>query len=184
MRLRLLLFFIFILNGAIVNSQHPIAYLNTNEASFIKTAVNKYPLLKQSYQDTKNEVDRWLSLDVDVPLPKDPAGGYTHEKHKANYMLMFNSGILYQLTNDARYASLVKKILLKYAKLNPTLKKHPEATSSSPGHIFWQALNDANWLLYTGMAYDLVYNGIPANERKLIEEGAFKPEVEFFYKGS
>ena len=61
MRLRLLLFFIFILNGAIVNSQHPIAYLNTNEASFIKTAVNKYPLLKQSYQDTKNEVDRWLS---------------------------------------------------------------------------------------------------------------------------
>ena len=75
MRLRLLLFFIFILNGAIVNSQHPIAYLNTNEASFITTAVNKYPLLKQSYQDTKNEVDRWLSLDVDVPLPKDPAGG-------------------------------------------------------------------------------------------------------------
>jgi hypothetical protein len=71
---------------------------------------------------------------------------------------------------------------LKYAVLNPTLKNHPQATSSSPGHIFWQALNDANWLVYTGMAYDLIYNSLSASERKTIEDGAFKPEVDFFTK--
>ena len=93
---------------------------------------------------------------------------------------MFNSGVLYNLTGDVKYAKLVKEMMLKYAVLNPTLKNHPEATSSSPGRIFWQALNDANWMVYAGMAYDLVYNSLTAAERKTIEEGAFKPEVDFF----
>lgn len=127
----------------------------------------------------KQKVDAYLGKEVDVPLPKDPQGGYTHDRHKENYMLMFNAGILYNLNKDTKYATLVKNILLKYAKLNPTLKTHPQATSSSPGHIFWQALNDANWLVYTGLAYDLVYNSLSASERKTIEDGAFKPEVDF-----
>src|SRR5258705_1383885 len=97
-------------------------------------------------------------------------------------MLMFNSGILYNITGEIKYANLVRDILLKYAKLNPTLKNHPEATSSSPGRIFWQALNDANWLVYAGMAYDLIYNSLSMSERKMIEEGAFKPEVDFITK--
>ncbi|HSN62458.1 MAG TPA: heparinase II/III family protein, partial [Ferruginibacter sp.] len=106
----------------------------------------------------------------------------THEKHKYNYTLIFNSGLLYNLTGEAKYATLVKDVLLQYADLNPGLKNHPQATSSSPGRIFWQALNDANWLVYAGMAYDLVRNNISAADRKKIEEGAFKPEVEFFTK--
>jgi len=75
---------------------------------------------------------------------------------------------------------LVKNMLLKYAAMNPTLKNHPEATSASPGRIFWQALNDANWMVYAGMAYDLVYNALSEFEKKKIEDGAFKPEVDFF----
>jgi glycosyltransferase involved in cell wall biosynthesis len=102
-----------------------------------------------------------------------------HDKHKYNYTLLFNAGFLYNLTVEAKYADLVGRTFLKYAALNPTLKNHPQATSSSPGRLFWQALNDANWLVYSGMAYDLAYNGIPAADRKIIEEGAFKPEVEF-----
>ena len=77
---------------------------------------------------------------------------------------------------------MVKALFLKYAALNPQLKIHPQATSSSPGHIFWQALNDANWMVYTGMAYDLIYNYLTPAERKLIEDGAFKPEVDFLTK--
>jgi len=128
-------------------------------------------------------VDEWVNKDVDVPFPKDPAGGYTHEKHKANYMLMFNSGILYNLTGNKKYATLVKHLFLKYAKLNPTLSKHPEAVGSLAGHLFWQALNDANWLVYAGMAYDLIYNSLSPEERKKITDGAFKPEVDYLTKG-
>lgn len=162
--------------------QHPTTFFTKAEAAEVKKNISKYPMLKESYGDIKKDTDKWLGKDIDVPFPKDPAGGYTHDKHKQNYMLMFNAGVLYNLTGDSRYAVLVKNILLKYAALNPTLKNHPEATSSSPGRIFWQALNDANWLVYSGMAYDLVYNSISAGERKIIEEGAFKPEVDFITK--
>jgi hypothetical protein len=164
------------------HAQHPVTFFTRAEAAEVKKSISRYPLLSKSYEEIKKDVDAWIGKDVDVPFPKDPAGGYTHDKHKANYMLMFNSGILYNLTGDARYAKLVKDMLLKYAVLNPTLKNHPEATSSSPGHIFWQALNDANWLVYTGMAYDLIYTSLTAADRKTIEEGALKPEVDFMTK--
>lgn len=160
-------------------AQHPIAFATKAELESVKRDIAKYPLLKESFTAIKKDVDAWLGKEVDVPFPKDPAGGYTHDRHKANYTLLFNSGLLYNLTGDVRYATLVKTTLLKYAQLNPTLKNHPQATSSSPGRIFWQALNDANWLVYTGLAYDFVYNSLSAADRKIIEEGAFKPEVEF-----
>ncbi len=166
----------------LLKAQHPLTFFTKSEAAAVRKDINRYPLLTRSYNEVKNDVDIWLNKDVDVPFPKDPAGGYTHDRHKANYMLMFNSGVLYNLTGDIRYATLVKKVFLKYAALNPTLPNHPQATSSSPGRIFWQALNDANWLVYAGMAYDLIYNSLTAAERKTIEEGAFKPEVDFITK--
>ena len=180
--LRLLKTITLILLPVFVLAQHPLTFFTKTEAAEVKRSLAKYPLLTQSYKEIKDEVDEWIGKEVDVPFPKDPAGGYTHDRHKANYMLMFNSGVLYNLTGDIKYARLVKSMLLKYAALNPTLPKHPQATSSSPGHIFWQALNDANWLVYTGMAYDLIYNSLAATERKIIEEGAFKPEVDFMTK--
>ena len=164
------------------SQQHPITFATKSDFSFVKQQVNQFALLKSSYSQLKNEVDLFVGKEVDVPFPKDAAGGYTHDRHKSNYMLMYNSGLLYNLTGDAKYALFVRDMLLKYAVLNPQLKNHPQATSSSPGRLFWQALNDANWLVYTGMAYDLVYNSLSAADRKKIEDGAFKPEVDYLTK--
>jgi len=161
-------------------AQHPLAFAKKSELQAVSRQIARYPILQNSFNDFKQSVDPYLGKDIDVPFPKDPAGGYTHERHKSNYMLVFQAGLLYNLTGDARYAQLVRGILLKYAALNPTLKNHPQATSSSPGHIFWQALNDANWLVYCGMGYDLVQPALSAADRKTIETGAFKPEVDFF----
>jgi hypothetical protein len=169
-----------LLHTALFAQQHPIAYLTKADVAVVKNGLTKEGLLKASFKEVKQSVDQWLGKDIDVPMPKDPAGGYTHEKHKANYILMFNSGLLYQLTGDAKYALLVKNLFLKYAALNPTLQNHPQATSSSPGRIFWQALNDANWLVYTGLAFDCIHDYLTPTERKLIADGAFKPEVDFF----
>src|SRR5258708_20317154 len=88
-------------------AQHPATFFTKTEAVELKKGITKYPLLTQSYNEIKSQVDEWLNKDVDVPLPKDPAGGYTHEKHKANYTLMFNSVILYNITGDIRYPTLV-----------------------------------------------------------------------------
>lgn len=171
-----------LLMSVCLHAQHPVTFFTKEGAAAVKGNLNKYPLLLSSFNEIKKEVDSSVDKQIDVPVPKDAGGGYTHDRHKANYMLMFNSGVLYNLTGDAKYARLVKNMLFQYAALNPTLKKHPQATSSSPGHIFWQALNDANWLVYTGMAYDLIRNTLSAAQRKIIEEGAFKPEVDFLTK--
>jgi oligo-alginate lyase len=171
-----------LLMSVCLRAQHPFTFFTKAEAAAVKKDLGKFPLLTQSFNEIKKDVDAWIGKDIDVPLPKDAGGGYTHDRHKSNYMLMFNSGVLYNLTSDVKYAALVKSLLMKYAALNPTLKKHPQATSSSPGHIFWQALNDANWLVYTGMAYDLIKSTLTAAEIKTIEEGTFKPEVDFFTK--
>ncbi len=179
--MRLLITICLLFVSVSLTAQHPVTFFTTAEVAEVKKNLH-HPLLQRSFQELRRQVDAHIGIDVDVPFPKDPAGGYTHDRHKANYMLMFNSGILYNLTGDKKYATLVRDMFLKYAALNPTLGKHPQATSSSPGHLFWQALNDANWLVYTGMAYDLVYNTFTPAERKIIEEGAFKPEVDYFVK--
>lgn len=166
-----------------MNAQHPLTFFTKAEASAVKKDLARYPLLSISYTEIKKEVDAAIGKDIDVPFPKDPAGGYTHDRHKANYMLMFNSGVLYNLTGELKYAEFVRHLFMKYAALNPRLPMHPEATSSSPGHLFWQALNDANWLVYCGMAYDLIYSSLTPADRKTIEQGAFKPEVDFITGG-
>ena len=163
-------------------AQHPVCFMTKGEAVTVKRNLLTYPTLNASYTEIKNEVDKWVDKDIDVPFPKDPAGGYTHDKHKANYTLMFNSGLMYELTGETKYAKLVKDMFLKYAVLNPTLMNHPQATSAFPGHLFWQALNDANWLVYTGLAFDCIHDYLTPVERKIIAEGAFKPEVDFFTK--
>ena len=99
-------------------AQHPTTFFTKTEAANVKKNLTRYPLLTQSYNEIKIDVDQWIGKDVDVPLPKDAAGGYTHDKHKANYMLMFNSGILYNLTGDEKYATLVKNILFNNTALN------------------------------------------------------------------
>lgn len=171
---------LFFLSDAI--GQHPVAYCTNSEIISLKQGISLYPSLSSSFREMKAAVDPFIGKEVDVPLPKDAAGGYTHDKHKANYTLMFNAGLLYQLTGNKEYAELVRKMFLKYAALNPALTKHPQATTNSPGRLFWQALNDANWLVYTGIAFDCIHHYLSVSDRQKIAEGAFKPEVDFFTK--
>jgi len=164
----------------VIGQGHPIAFATSAELKFVASNLNSNALISDSYKSIKSGVDSLLNKDVDVPFPKDAAGGYTHDQHKTNYTLMYNAGLLYQITGNKKYALLVKNMFVKYAQLNPTLKNHPQATSSSPGRLFWQALNDANWLVYTGMAFDFIHDYLTSSERKTIANGAFAPIVDYF----
>jgi hypothetical protein len=92
---------------------HPIAFANKSEFQFVKQNLASNELIKKSFQDLKAKVDAQLGVDIDVPVPKDAAGGYTHDKHKTNYILMFDAGQMYQLTGEKKYAEVVKKLFLK-----------------------------------------------------------------------
>ncbi|MCX6292817.1 MAG: hypothetical protein NT127_00750, partial [Sphingobacteriales bacterium] len=144
MKYSVTILFFFITQLSSFAQMHPVAFATKAEFQFVKQNIATNEMLNKSFLDLKSKVDAQLNLEIDVPVPKDAAGGYTHDKHKSNYLLMFDAGQMYQLTGEKKYAEVVKKLFLKYVALNPTLVNHPQATSSSPGRLFWQALNDAN----------------------------------------
>ena len=74
-------------------------------------------------------VDARVKAGVPVPIPVDAGGGYTHEQHKQNAKTIYEAGMLYQQTGDAKYRDAVRDILFDYAELYPTLDIHPEQRS-------------------------------------------------------
>lgn len=144
----------------------------------MRAARGHAPLFDAALADAIRKMDRVLAAPMDVPQPKD-AAGYTHERHKQNYVEMQLAGFLYQVTGEARYAEFVKAMLEKYAVLYPTLGNHPAAASSSPGRLFHQSLNECVWLVYTSQAYDCIYDTLTPAERTRFEQNIFERMAHF-----
>ena len=160
---------------------HPSLMLTKANVAAVRKGVAAYPLLRQSYQTVKNAADKALASPIVVPIPKDGGGGYTHEQHKKNYSNMLNAATAYQISGEKKYADYVKNVLLNYASQYEKWPLHPKRKSEDDGgRIFWQSLNDFVWQIYTIQAYDLVYDGLPAADRKTIEEKLFVPILKFF----
>ncbi|WP_372652664.1 alginate lyase family protein [Draconibacterium sp.] len=162
------------------DSGFPKLILQKASVPVIIDGLQKYPLLKSSFEDAKEIADKAIEAGIVVPFPKDPGGGYTHEKHKRNYIEMYNAGLAYQLSGDEKYAVFVRDMLSEYAKLYPTLGIHPIKKNQSPGKLFWQGLNESVWLVYSIQAYDCIHEFLSVEERENIEENLFKKVVEFF----
>jgi hypothetical protein len=136
---------------------------------------------KQAFISIKTSVDQQITQSVLVPIPKDGGGGYTHERHKKNYKLMYDAAIVYQLTNDQRYAYYVRDMLLEYSEIYLKLPLHPKRKvgKQNPGKLFWQSLNEAVWLVHTSQAYDLIMPSLTDTEQEKIETGLLRPIVKF-----
>lgn len=158
---------------------HPNLILTREGVNTIRQSVGSTPLFDKSLSSVKKQVDAALAVEMDVPLPKDLAGGYTHEKHKSNFFLMQKAGVLFQITGEEKYAIYIRDMLLAYAKLYPTLDKHPATRSYARGKFFWQCLNDANWLVYTSQAYDCIYDWLEESIRRKLNKELFRPYAEY-----
>jgi len=165
-------------------NQHPRLILSPEGVAAIRSQLGKVPLFDKVLAETRAEVDAEITSGIDVPVPKDMAGGYTHERHKQNFFILQKAGVLYQITADQKYAIYVRDMLLAYAKLYPTLGIHPTNRSYATGKIFWQCLNDANWLVYVSQAYDCVYDFIKPNQRAILEKDLFRPFADFLSLGN
>jgi len=145
----------------------------------IKKNLGTVPLFDNSLQDVKEEVDAEIKIGIQVPIPKDMAGGFTHERHKNNFFIAQKAGVLFQVLGDEKYSNFVKDMLMEYAKIYPKLPLHPEDRSYSRGKIFWQSLNDANWLVYMSQAYAGIYSWLSKEERDHLEQDLFRPFADF-----
>lgn len=157
----------------------PNLILTREGVNNIRQSNEKAPLFESILSLTQKEVDAEIALGIFVPIPKDMAGGYTHERHKRNFFILQKAGNLYQITGDEKYAIYIRDMFLEYAKMYPTLGLHPTMRSYATGKIFWQCLNDANWLVYCSQAYDAVYDFLTPKERDNLEQNLFRPLADF-----
>lgn len=163
---------------------HPSLVLTKKGVEDIKSQLGTVPLFDKTLAHTKAEVDAEIELGILVPIPKDFSGGYTHERHKRNFLILEKAGVLFQILDDDKYAIYVRDMLLAYAKLYPTLPLHPQTRSYARGKLFWQCLNDANWLVYASQAYDCIYDYLKPEERKILENDLFRPFANFISEGN
>uniref|UniRef100_UPI004047F1BA alginate lyase family protein n=1 Tax=Mariniflexile sp. TaxID=1979402 RepID=UPI004047F1BA len=159
--------------------EHPSLILTKSGVEKIRAQLGNVPLFDETLAKVKAEVDAEILNGIEVPIPKDFSGGYTHERHKKNFLILQKAGVLYQILDDEKYAKYVKDMLLEYAKIYPTLPLHPQIRSYARGKLFWQSLNDSNWLVYVSQAYDCVYNYLSEKERKYLEKDLFRPFAKF-----
>lgn len=153
--------------------------LTAEEIASIRSQSGTIPLFDKVLEETKAEVEAEIAAGIDVPVPKDMAGGYTHERHKKNYLIMQKAGDLFQITGDTIYAVYIRDMLLEYARQYSSWGIHPTDRSYATGKVFWQCLNDANWLVYVSQAYDSIDEWLDSKDKKKLEKDLLRPFAEF-----
>ncbi|MBQ4832945.1 alginate lyase family protein [Pseudoalteromonas sp. MMG010] len=158
---------------------HPSLILNKNSVEKIRNNLGETPLFDATLQRVKQEVDAEIAMGIDTPIPKDFSGGYTHYRHKQNFIIAQKAGVLYQILQDEKYAIYIRDMLMQYEAMYKNLPLHPQERSYSRGKLFWQCLNDSNWLVYMSQAYDTIYNFLSEQERNKLENNLFRPFADF-----
>ncbi len=166
------------------DSGHPNLILTQQGVKDIRANLGSIPIFDKTLENTIEEVDAEIELGIEVPIPKHLSGGYTHERHKRNFLILQKAGVLFQILEDEKYAIYVRDMLMAYAKLYPNLPIHPQTRSYARGKIFWQCLNDSNWLVYTSQAYDCIYEWLSKEERDTLENDLFIPFANFISEGN
>ena len=156
-------------NILVASNNHPILAISHSDIQNMIIDIDQIPSAKQELARLVNNIDRTISQDPVIPYPKDAGGGFTHERHKENYKLLYDLGILFQLTKDYKYAEYAKRMLFEYSEMYPSLSYHPKRKEQSPGKLFWQSLNEAMWLFYVIQAYDMIVDSLSNNDKNLIE---------------
>ncbi|RED96594.1 heparinase II/III domain-containing protein [Marinoscillum furvescens] len=178
MTLRFIVVFLCGISALLVSGQ-PSLILTEKGLNEIRNQLGKAPLFDASLEKVRAQIDAEIARPIDVPVPVDLAGGYTHQQHKANFFNLQKAGVLFQITGEEKYAQYVRDVLMAYKELYPQLDRHPAERSYARGKFFWQCLNDANWLVYVSQAYDCIYDWLPAKERKALNKELFRPYADF-----
>lgn len=162
---------------------HPNLTVTQADIAHISAKIAQVPTAKKTLDEMALRVRKTIAIKVDVPVPQDAGGGYTHEQHKLNYQLLYDAALLFQLTNDEKYLDFVRGMLLTYAELYPTLGIHPKPKEQTPGKLFWQSLNESVWLVHVIQAYDMVVAALEPEHRSIIEKDLLRPVANYLSAG-
>ena len=65
--------------------EHPNLILTQEGVQKIRKNLGEVPFFDAYLAEIKDEVDAEIKTGIHVPIPKDMAGGYTHERHKKTF---------------------------------------------------------------------------------------------------
>ena len=130
-------------------------------------------------KNATKRIDVLMAQPMNIPVPKDAGGGYTHEKHKENAKLIYDAGQLYTLTGERKYAEYAAKLMLAYADVYPGWALHPEQKEQSPGRMFWQNLNESWWLVHVSQAYGAIKDTLTPEQSQKIETDLLRNMANF-----
>ncbi|WP_238155751.1 alginate lyase family protein [Meridianimaribacter sp. CL38] len=161
------------------SNAHPKLILTAQGVKDIRAQLGTIPIFDKTLAAVKEEIDAEIASGIHMPIPKDYSGGYSHDRHKRNFVVLQKAGVLYQILDDEKYAKYVKDMLMQYEAMYKTLPVHPKTRSYARGKLFWQCLNDSNWLVYVSQAYDCIYNYLSEDERQQLETNLFRPFADY-----
>jgi len=161
------------------SQEHPNLIMTKSGVQKLRSNLGKVPLFDATVERVKAQVDAEIASGIHTPIPKDFSGGYTHQRHKLNFQVAQKAGNLYQITQDDKYSTYIKDMLFQYEAMYKNLPVHPQERSYARGKLFWQCLNDSNWLLYMSQAYDAIYNTLTVKEREKLENNLFRPFADY-----
>lgn len=161
------------------SGEHPNLIMTKSGVEKIRNNLGKVPLFDATLKSVQKEVDAEIALGIDTPIPKDFSGGYTHQRHKKNFIIAQKAGALYQILQDDKYAKYIKDMLFQYEAMYKDLPAHPQERSYARGKLFWQCLNDSNWLVYMSQAYDAIYNTLSEKEHDKLQNNLFRPFADY-----
>lgn len=163
-----------------VNSrEHPNLILTKSGVESIRENLGKVPLYDKTLREVAAEINAEIDSGIHVPEPKGFSGGYAHERHKRNFIVAQKAGMLFQILEDEKYAIYLRDMLFEYEAMYKHLPVHPAERSYARGKLFWQCLNDSNWLVYMSQAYDAIHDWLSAEERKTLEDNLFRPFADY-----
>ncbi len=172
-----------LLTAGCLADEHPRLLMTPADVRDIVEHVDESPSFVRVLTETQATVDGYFAELPDVPLPRDAGGGYTHERHKRNGISIMQTGTLFLLTGEERYAEYARDLLLAYSEMYPSLGEHPRKKEQTPGRLFWQSLNEAMWLVYAIQGYDAIYDYLDHETRAAIEGDLLRPMADFLSVG-
>ena len=155
---------------------------------FVGMSCGVVPLKALDFQNTSDmaqkKINAQIAIPLSIPVPQDAGGGYTHEQHKKNAKLIYESAMLFKLTGQKKYADFSIKILEAYANVYPNWGAHPKPKEQSAGRMFWQNLNESWWLVYVAQGYGAVKSELTDVQSDHIEKNLLRNMADFLSEGS
>jgi hypothetical protein len=155
--------------------------LSFEEANALSADLSKDSLLGKALRRDIAKVDSYIQdVGIEVPTQQGEAGGYEHNRHKQNYIIMDMAARLFLITKNDGYRDFIVAMLTKYANVYPTLEDNTSRDTNPPGKLFHQTLNENMWMLYASCAYSCIFHTLTDDEKSLITENLFKPMIHMF----